>query len=147
MGEKKITIEEYISAFVNFINSLPEMPLPKQRETMAMVRAVGCILFGMDEYDRAYAAMVSTTLKGVLRLLAKENRKKLVLSVTKGKQRGVEDFIRAADDVAFVRGRSVSETIYLLEYAHLVAERLYGKEFYDTAQYDISDTEEEPFKG
>ena len=74
MGEKKITVEEYIPAFVSFISKFPDMPLPKQRSMMAMVRAVGCILFGMDEYDRAYAAMVSTTFKGVLKLLAKENR-------------------------------------------------------------------------
>ena len=147
MEEKKITVEEYIPAFVNFINSLPEMPLPKQRSIMAMVRAVGCILFGMDEYDRAYAAMVSTTVKGALKLLAKEKRENLALSVTKGKQRGVADFIRAANDVALVRGRSVSETIYLLEYAHLVALRLYGEEPYDTAQHGPSDTEKEPFKG
>ena len=72
MGEKTITVEEYISAFVNFITNLPDMPLPKQRSMMAMVRAVGCILFGMEEYDRAYAAMVSTTFKGTLKLLAKE---------------------------------------------------------------------------
>ena len=69
---KTITVEEYIPAFVNFINSLPDMPLPTQRATMALVRAVGCFLFGMDEYDRAYAAMVRTNFKGVLQLLAKE---------------------------------------------------------------------------